>query len=217
MLHTLRAGFIAAFIFILSAASQTTAQLDDPDLRWWNDVQITAPLVKNVDLYTVTTLQLRNHISTVDNARFAIGASVKATPDLTITPFVTFLTVRNAAGRFRYENRLNLRAVYHFPFKPISISHRSQFEYRYRPGLNSFRYRPSITLEKPLPEKFVPGMKVYMTEEPFYESLAAPFSRNRLSFGVNKKLNKKPSLDLYYLYQGDNFSNPGTEHVVGTT
>lgn len=211
-----RVAYIAAFVVVLFTALASHAQVEDPDLRSWNDLQITAPLVKNVDLYTVTTLQLRDHISKVDNARFAIGASVKANDHLTFTPFATFLTVRNSQGRFRYENRLSFRGVYRFPFKPLGISHRSQIEYRFRPGPNSWRYRPSITLEKAIPERYAKGTKVFMTEEPFYDSAAGRFSRNRLSFGVNRSINKRFSLDIYYLYQGDNFSHPGTEHVIGT-
>lgn len=196
------------------AAAQNTA--DDTDIRSWNDLQVSVPLTKKVDLYTVATIQFRDNLTHHDNSRFTVGAVFKATKQFSIAPFVTFLSVRNSIGKYRYEYRYSLRGVYRFPFKKVGISHRSQFEYRIRPGVNTWRYRPSITIEKPVPERFVKGLKAFITDEPFFDSAAGRFYRNRFSAGVNKELNKNFSVDLYYLLQNDSLQRPGTAHVIGT-
>jgi len=67
-----------------------------------------------------------------------------------------------------------------------------------------------------LPEKWIRGLKVYVTDEPFYDSAYDRFSRNRLTFGVNKTLSKKLSVDFYYLRQDDRNSHPAVIHVIGT-
>ncbi|MEK7854658.1 MAG: DUF2490 domain-containing protein, partial [Acidobacteriota bacterium] len=118
---------------------------------------------------------------------------------------------------FRYEYRFTLRGIYRYEFDLLTVAHRSQIEYRYRPGANRWRYRPSITVEKAVPKSVVPGFKVFLTEEPFYDSASGRFSRNRISAGVNKTLNKRSSLDVYFLHQGDNHSRPGSVNVIGTT
>ena len=117
---------------------------------------------------------------------------------------------------FKRENRLVFYARYRFPIKEFGLSHRSQFEWRIRSPRNSWRYRPSLTFEKDLPKNFIAKAKFYVTEEAFYDSLLDKFSRNRFSFGVTKTLNKKLSLDVYYLRQNDGFSIPGDLNVIGT-
>ncbi|MBK8151486.1 MAG: DUF2490 domain-containing protein [Acidobacteria bacterium] len=127
------------------------------------------------------------------------------------------INARNTRGKFRIEHRLNLRIGYKFPIKKFGLSHRSWFEYRMRPTGNSWRYRPSLTFEKDLPGKLIPKAKFYVTEEPFYDSSLKRFSRNRLSFGINKTLSNSLSLEIYYLRQNDGISRPGDLNVIGTS
>jgi hypothetical protein len=112
---------------------------------------------------------------------------------------------------FRFESRYSLRLTYRFPFKPVGLSHRSQFEYRVR-ATNSWRYRAALNLEKDLPKKF--NGKFFMADEVFYDSALGRFSRNRFSIGINKIINKDLSLDLYYMRQNDGVSRPGDLNTI---
>ena len=207
-----------ALIFMAAAAKNPAAAqiLDDSDIESWNDLQITAPIAKNLDLFTVVTLQVHDNISKVDNVRFGVGVTAKPAKGFAITPFITFMSDRNVLNNFRYEYRSAVRAVYKYQFKHFALGHRSQFEYRFRPGRNSWRYRPSVAAEKPLPESWVKGTKVFAAAEPFYDSLSGRFSRLRLGVGVNKSLNEHLSVDVFYFRQGDNFSFPRTVNGIGT-
>jgi Protein of unknown function (DUF2490) len=202
---------VICLLVSIAAAGQ-----DNADIQSWNDVQVSVKLNKNVDLFSVATMQFQKNLTQVKDGRFAIGVTLKPSDKLSITPFTTLLRFRRSSGEFRTEYRFSLRAVYRFPAKRFGLSHRSQIEYRFRPGANSWRYRPSLTVEKAIPKSLVSGLKIFATEEPFYDSASGRFSRNRFSVGVNKVLSEKLSLDIYYLRQGDNFSNPGTVHVIGT-
>lgn len=205
----------SALLFLaVSCASQ--APIDDDDVQSWNEIQVTAPITKKVDLYNVVTIQFGKNLTGIVNSRFSVGTIIKPVKGLAITPFVMFMSVRNSHDVFRYEYRANLRAVYKHQFEKFAVSHRSQFEYRIRPGANTWRYRPSITLEKELPKKYFPGLKAYVTEEPFYDSASSRFSRNRFSVGLSRVINKTTTFDVYYLYQGDNFSHPASINVIGT-
>lgn len=204
-------------LLVVIAPRISRAQSDDSDFQSWNDLQVTTKLTSKLDLLTTGTVQFHSNLSKLDNTRFAIGVIAKPTKRFSITPFVTFISDRDSHNNFRYEYRLNLRGVYKFSFEHVGISHRSQFEYRFRPGSNTWRYRPSITVERSLPKSFVPGLKLFVTEEPFYDSGSGYFSRNRLSAGINKSVNRKLSLDVYFLHQGDNFSHPSSINVIGTS
>lgn len=213
-----RALFIG-LLFVATAAmleAQATTPTDNDDLQSWNDLQLTVALNKKVDFSTALTLRFGKDISRLNDRRIAVGFIFKPTKYLSFQPFYWSIAARNSAGQFRNEHRLNLRAVIKFPVKVLGISHRSWFEYRIRSVGNTWRYRPSITIEKELPKKFVEGLKVFATEEPFYDSASGRFSRNRFSVGFNKTLNKKLSFDIYFLRQGDNFSRPGTVDIIGT-
>lgn len=188
---------------------------DTDDLQLWNDIALTVPISRKVEFNAVGTLWLGGDISRSEHYRFTAGITYKPFKLISIAPYTAFISARNSTGRLRYEYRTGLKLGYRFPFTAVALSHKSNFEIRSRPGRNSWRYRPSITIKKKLPEAFVKGTSVYATEELFYDSIPSRFSRNRISFGFEKVVNKKFAIDLYYLYQGDNFSRPASIHVIG--
>lgn len=200
----------------IPAQTPTPTPIDETDVASWNDITITRSVSKRVDVVFPFAVRFGKDISRVQEARGGIGLALKPHNRITITPTYQFIRARNSAGNFTRENRLSVGASFKFPVKRIGLSHRSLFEYRIRPGANSWRYRPSITIEKQLPERWIKGAKVYVTEDPFYDSAAGRFSRNRLSFGMNKTLSKNLSLDLYYLRQDDRNSAISLIHVIGT-
>ncbi len=207
-------GFLFFCFFALSGAAQTT--IDDEDFQSWNDIQLTVPMTKKVDLYTAFTARLGKNISRINDSRFAVGFIFKPTKSLSFQPFYWRIDARNANSRFRPEHRLNFRVNYRFPFKKFGLSHRSGFEYRLRRPRNSFRYRPSLTFEKAIPKTFIAKANFFVTEEIFYDSLLKRFSRNRFTVGINKTLNKNLSLDIYFMRQNDGTTRPGDFNVVGT-
>ncbi len=196
--------------------AQTTTQPDDTDFQSWNDVKITVGINSKIDLVFPFTLRLANNLHNFGEGKAGAGIVLKPTKRLSISPYYQFIRNRNFAGVYRTEHRYILNGVYKFPTKGFGLSHRSQYEYRDRGNRNSWRYRPSVTIDKPLPKEWVKDAKVFVTEEVFYDSTARKFSRNRLSFGINKALSKNLSLDLYYLRQDDSVSHPGTVHAIGT-
>jgi hypothetical protein len=198
-------------------AHAQAAAADEEDFQSWNDLQLTVPLTKHFDFLTQVTMRFGKNVTRLHDGRFQIGFVWKPHKSWSFTPFYWHIRARNAAGRFRTEHRLNLRAQYRFPFKKFGLSHRSTFEYRLRNPLNSWRYRPSLTFEKDVPKKFIPAAKLYVTEEIFYDSLLKEFSRNRFTVGITKTLTKKLSLDVYYMRQNDGVARPGDLNVVGTS
>lgn len=203
---------IVAFSVFINAQ----ATVDRADNQSWNDVQLTVPMTEQFDFFLQGTFRFGKNVTRLSDRRIQVGFTYKPTKSLTLSPFYWNIVARNSSGRFRQEHRLNFRAVYRFPIKKFGLSHRSTFEYRLRRPVNSWRYRPSLTFEKDIPEKFIPKAKFFVTEEVFYDSILKKFSRNRFSIGINKTINKKLSLDVFYMRQNDGFSVPGDLNIVGT-
>lgn len=202
---------------LIAAKAQSPALADQNDIQSWNDIQLTVALSKKVDFQTQATARFSKNISRLNDARFQFGFIFKPDKTWSIHPFYLYINARNARGVFLIEHRLNLRLGYKFPIKKFGLSHRSLLEYRIRGTGNSWRYRPSLTIEKELPKKFISGAKLYATEEVFYDSILNKFSRNRFTIGINKTLTKKLSLEIYYMRQNDGNSRPGDLNVAGTS
>ena len=215
MRKTLFILLFGAAVFGISGRAQ--APPDRSDFQTWNEIQFTVPLNKYFDLVTSVPTRIGKNITRFNEGRFVIGTTWKPHSSFNVQPFYSYIRARNTAGDFRTEHRLTLRGTYRFPIKSFGLSHRSTFEYRLRRPQNSWRYRPSITVEKDLPEKWIPGAKVFVTEEPFYDSLLERWSRNRFTIGITKTVGKQVSVDIYYLRQNDGFSRPGDLNVIGST
>jgi len=195
----------------------TDAQTADADdNQSWNDVQLTVPINERFDFTLAGTFRFGKNITRLNDRRIAAGFVYKPNKSWSFQPFYWHILARNASGRFLTEHRLNIRAAYRFPFKRFGLSHRSWVERRLRQPRNSWRYRPSLTVEKDI-GKIISGAKIFATEEIFYDSILKRFSRNRFSVGITKTLTSKLSLDVFYLRQNDGFSRPGDLNVVGTT
>jgi len=209
--------FLASIIigFCLIFVQAQTADADDN--QSWNDLQITVPITEQFDLTLTGTLRFGKNITRLNDRRIAVGFIYEPSNAKywSFQPFYSNIVARNASGKFLTEHRLNFRAIYRFPFKRIAVSHRSWIERRLREPRNSWRYRPSLTFEKDI-GKIIPGAKLFVTEEVFYDSILRRFSRNRFSAGINKMLTRKLSLDVFYLRQNDGFSRPGDLNVIGT-
>jgi hypothetical protein len=204
---------IVAAVVILCCC-RLCAQSDNDDVQSWNDVTLTKPLSKTIDLYIPATIRFANDLSRFNEWRLGGGIGFKLHPRFSTAATYTYIRARSSSGAFRGENRIAVRGVYRFTTKPVAISHRSQFEYRIRSSGNTWRYRPSVTVDVPV--KWLGDTHAFVTEEPFYDSATGRFSRNRISFGVSKPINKNLALDVYYLRQDDGNSRPAVLHVIGT-
>lgn len=209
--------FFLTVVILIAGQSLASAQTNDEDLQSWNDLQITVPINKKFDAVFMATARIGSNISKLVEGRGGGGIVWKINKAFSLSPAYIYIETRNSRGQFHTEHRFVFNGKYKFPVKAFGLSHRSQFEYRVRSSGNNWRYRPSITVEKDLPKSFIPRAKIFVTEEPFYISTTGKFSRNRFSVGINKTINSKFSLDVYYLRQNDGYAHPGDLNVIGTS
>jgi len=212
---------IFGIIFLLGtlsvvAGSQVTLQ-DDEDNQSWNDLQLTVPLSKQMDVFTKFTIRVGDNFTQATDGRIAFGYVWKPIKGLSISPFYWYIKARNAVGRFRVENRLSLSASYRFETKKkIGITHRSTYEKRYRTPVVSWRYRALFSIDKPLPKRIMSNTRWTIADEIFYDSLTHRVSRNRFGVGITKTFSKHLSLDLLYTRQNDGVAHPGDLNIFWT-
>lgn len=120
----------------------------ESDFQSWNDIQLTVPINKDLDLYGALTARLGKNVTRLNDGRAAVGIAWKTNKSVTIMPFYWFIRARNSNSQFRNEHRLNLRATIRFPVGKFFGVHRSTYEYRIREPLNSWRYRGLLGIER---------------------------------------------------------------------
>ena len=110
---------ISTFLLLLLSVG-TFAQQDDEDVQSWNDVQVTVPLNKKVDLTLYGTLRLGSNLKQFSEGRVGAGIGFKLNKAFSISPQYLAIAARNTAGHFHDEHRFSLRGTYKFPTKSIS-------------------------------------------------------------------------------------------------
>ena len=203
---------IFSFAVVLTQA-QTT--VDEDDVQSWNDVQLTIPINKQFDFIVTGTLRFGDNVQRLVDRRIGAAVNYKVTSWLSLQPIYTNIVTTPPNARKRNENRLSFAATYRFPFKKVTLTDRNLFERRFRQPRNSTRYRNRLQLEVPLKEFY--DTKFFVSDEVFYDWSLERWSRNRFAVGLGKAINKRLTLDVYYMRQNDGTTVPGDLHIIGTT
>jgi hypothetical protein len=149
--------------------------------------------------------------------RGGLALVFKVNPYFSLSGGYTHIATQPTAERESFETRLNFAAsVRSTPLRAFILSDRNLLERRLRAPENSTRYRNRLMVERPV-EAGGRKLTLFFGDEIFYDWSANAWVRNRFQVGNNIPLDKRFSLDLYYLRQNDGRSRPGDLHVVGTT
>ena len=207
------------FALLSLAGSIVVAQTPQPetDIQQWNDVQIAAPVTKNIDFNLLGTIRIGRDVSRPVDERIGVGFTFRAGKYLSFAPNYLHIGTQPFAGRKVWESRLTFPATLRFQAGKFRLSDRNQFERRYRhPGTPSTRYRNRFQVEHPIGSDKI-KLSLFASDEVFYDWSVDRWVRNRFAAGVTKVLHSNLALDIYYLRQNDGLSRPGDLHVIGTT
>ncbi len=201
-------------IFILNGGRYLLAQTGQSDTQSWNDFQLSAPLSKKIDFNLVGTFRFGDNIQKLVDRRVAVGFTFKAGKYLLFAPSYTNISTNSPTGRSATENRLSFASTVRVPFGKQIISDRNLFERRWR-TINATRYRNRLQFEHPFNiGKFAFGL--FTSDEVFYDWSFNHWVRNRFIVGGSKTINKKLTLDVYFMRQNDGRTHPGDLNIIGT-
>ncbi len=212
--------FCVAFAFCCAsvAAAQNAPVAPQDDTQNWNEQVVSVPLAERINLLVTGQLRIGDRLRDFTDEFAGAGLSFAAGKYLSLTPAYSYVASQQpVTRRRRYEHRLFFTATIRLPpLKRITISDRNQIERRRFTSLpDTTRYRNRLQIERPFDIKGFDA-RLFLSNEVFYDSGARAWSRNRFAVGGSRDLNKRATLDLFYLRQSDGRSRPGDIHVIGT-
>lgn len=207
---------LKTLLFLVAFATVGFAQ-DDVDFGYWNDIQVSTAVNKQVDVIGGLRFNTKKNGNVFAEQRLYAGLNWKSkNTRFTVQPWVVL--IRNFAKTPYTEVRPQLTLGYRFTTKnKINITPRVRLEYHAKHKLkDDGRVIPILAFDKKLSKKY----GVFQLTEvwlPVNNDKDVAKYRQRYFFGVNRVLNKKASVDLFYLYQRDEQVAPKHNHSLGLT
>lgn len=213
------------FLSINNFSQENTEPPNESEFNIWSDASVTIPLVKGedkngksfdkVNIYFNTTLRLgRDTLRPIDE-RVGVGMNFRVNKYVTLNPDIFYQAQQPTAFSKGTQTRFRFAVKLKNSWKNFSISDRNQIEYRLRNSQkDDVRYKNKIRLDVPIKKDNKEVLKVFASDEPYYNITTKKFTRNELFIGVSKKFNKNFTSELYYLLMND-LSFPKTVNGVG--
>jgi hypothetical protein len=201
---------VLIILFTKSAFAQTA--LPEADFQFWNETQITVPVINAKDkngrdferlaLFLSGTLRFgRNYTRFVDE-RIGAGLDFKINRYLTFTPSYLYRAAQPYRNRREFENRLRLALTVENKWKKFSLRDRNMFEHRLRNSrADALRYRNKLQFIYPVHKDNKETFAPFIYDEVFYDFQDKTLTRNELTIGINKKFTPGFSADFFYVYQ----------------
>jgi uncharacterized protein DUF2490 len=204
---------VLAFATLLPRATHASDPREETEL--WNELKITAKWTDRVDLIAVGALRFEDNFSVLNRRSLQLGLNLRPMPWLTFTPSYQYIAHDPAEDVRTHEHRPGLLTAVRIPIERAEVTLSTGIEYRIREAKeNSWRVRPKVKVKYPLgPDRWT--LSGYVAEEPFYDSSANEFVRNRFFIGVEKKLGTIWSADLYYCRQHDLLGRDPDLDIIG--
>lgn len=215
---------LSCFAFVVACVHSSVAQqarvAPEDDMQSWNEVQLTIPVNKRLDLVLNGIVRFGDDVSEFVYERAGVALGFKAGKYLTLTPSYSYIATQQPETRRKgYENRPGFAAMIRLPqLEKVTITDRNLVERRIfnsRPDTTSYRNR--MHAERPFSLGSLGAVRLFIADEVFYDTTPRAWTRNRFTIGGGRALNKNSALEIYYLRQNDKRSRPGDLHVIGTT
>jgi hypothetical protein len=204
-------GAALALVSLLPLARITA----DTDTQLWTEARVKAKLSKRFDLLVENELRFGDDISHHDRLSWMAGVAWHPARRLTLSPRWEYIADDPVDDVRSYENRFMLVASLQLPVKIVEATLTTRIEYRLRHDQSDgWRVRPRLKLEHEIgPSSW--DLSVYTSDELFYDTRDAAWTRNRFYAGLEKKLGKDLSLDLYYCRQHDLRAGGTDLNIIG--
>jgi hypothetical protein len=205
--------YLVIVLFTLLLTSGTAFSQDDSlDTQFWNETQVTIPVIKKDDgsgrkieklsFFMNGVLRSNRNFGRFVDRRAGFGFIYRHNRTVSFTPSYIYIAQKPLRQLTVYESRLRLAVNLEKTWKKFAIDDRNLIEYRFRNyAADSVRYRNRFKFVYPVRKNSKEVLAPYASNEIFYDFQAKTFSRNELSLGVTRKLNPNVSADVFYLWQ----------------
>jgi hypothetical protein len=209
----LQIGAVLALAALLSFARPAAGE----DTQLWSEATVRAKLSKRFDLLVGSEVRFGNDVSHHDRTSVEAGLAWHPTKWFTLSPRWEYITDDPVDDVSGHENRFLLVTALRLPVECVEATLSARVEYRLRHAQSDgWRIRPKFKLEHDLgPRSW--DLAAYTSDELFYDTRAAEWTRNRFYAGLEKKLGKDLSLDLSYCRQHDLHSRDPDLNIIGVS
>jgi Protein of unknown function (DUF2490) len=215
------------FIFLCCVSEHSIAQQSN-DAGTWLTFTIQHALTKKIILVVDEELRLKENYQRINLFYTNIGVDYKIIKNLKISPTYRFIQKKQLEGYYSFRHRFQLDVTGKKKFNKITLSERVRYQAEVSDYLTSEKgrlveqfLRFKTDFKYGITEKITPYISVEMRYQiraprgdgPLYNN---GFHRVRSVIGAEYELNKKQSINLYYLYQTEfTISSPETIFILG--
>lgn len=215
--------FSALFHVIVSCNAQQSK-----DAGMWATLSIQHPINKKIILVVDQELRLKENYQRINLFYTNLGIDYKFNKSLKISPTYRSIQKRRLDGSFSYRHRLMLDVTIKKKFNKVTLSERLRYQievqdlYTSKKGkLEEQFLRFRTDLKYTINEKVTPYISCELRYQlrsprgdgPTYDN---GFHRIRNVAGFEYQINKKNSVNLYYLVQSEfNISTPESIYILG--
>jgi hypothetical protein len=193
---------------------QATKQYPRSDFQGWTDFAASHPLSDRTEFQIGAGLRYGNDQGHLIYRRISSGFAFHWHKLLTLEPYYQYSVSDSLAGPLTPENRLAFATTVGTPWKRWYFSDRNLGERRFLVGAREWRYRNRLELRRTV-SVVRKELSVFAWDEVYYSSLVGRWYRNRLAIGAGRRLNRRLSIDLFYVHQNDGYSHPGNLNGLG--
>jgi hypothetical protein len=217
--RTWRVALIGAILLTAAdhASARENASTTLADSQVWNEIDITLPVSKRLELTWVSLARLSSEIGSPVTYANGLYANIAIGDHVTLTPFYSqYIVYGYTTGQWLHTGEPGVELTIAGGWPRCQFSDRSRFYYvtGEPTPLWVYRNRPRIDCRVGSGAREV---SVFVADEFFHYSTFGGWTRYRFTSGARFVLSKRSALDLYYLRQVDQRQIPGTINALGIT
>lgn len=197
-----------------------SAQTNDAQL--WADLKLEYKLNEESSFYVQSGIRFSENISKIGLAFTEVGGDYELNKTWALGASYRYYLNRKNEDLYSNRHKLNLDLSFKKNYYLLGFKLRTRVQMEYKDFYSSndglvpsFEWRNKLELKYKLTKKFKPfvSFECYLpiTNSDYFE-----LNKTKYSFGFEYKINKRNSLEIYYLYQQQcNQNNPTRDFVTG--
>jgi hypothetical protein len=199
-----------------AAVTETSAALHS-DSQLWTEIDITLPLLQHLELTWESLARFSSQMGRPVTYANGLFADIAIGDHLTLTPFYSQYNVDGyASGIWAHTREPGFDLTIAGGPRQCLFSDRSRVYHVLGEATSPWVYRNRSRIDCRLGSEPSP-VTLYLSDEFFHYSTFGAWTRHRLLAGARKALNKRCTIDLYYVRQVDQRQLPGVINGLGVT
>jgi hypothetical protein len=200
-----------------AAAATENSAAAHSDSQLWTEIDTTLPLIQHLELTWVSLARFSSQLGGPVTYANGLYADVAVGGHLILTPFYSQYGVDGyASGIWAHTREPGFDLTIAGGPRQCLFSDRSRVYHVLGEATSPWVYRNRPRIDCRVGSEPRP-VTLYLSDEFFYYSTFGAWTRYRLLAGARKALNKRCTIDLYYVRQVDQRQLPGVINGLGVT